>query len=67
MLRMTLALVAALCLTALTVLLIAGHGPWSGRPLISLSHGHGINVGDLPVFGFWALGVVACALLARPR
>ncbi|WP_166391146.1 hypothetical protein [Nocardioides ochotonae] len=67
MLRMTLALVAALCLSALAVLLIAGHGPWSGRPLIPLSHGHGINVGDLPVFAFWGLGVAACLALGRPR
>ncbi|NPC97264.1 hypothetical protein [Nocardioides sp. zg-DK7169] len=67
MLRMTLALVAALCLTALAVLLIAGHGPWSGRTLFPVAPGHGINVGDLPVFGFWGLGVAACAVLARPR
>ncbi len=63
--RRLLALAAALCLTALATLLLAGHGPWAGRTLVALGGRHGINVGDLPVFGLWAGGIGACVLLSR--
>ena len=55
--------VAGAALSALTVLLLAGHGPWSGEVLVSVTRHHGLNVGDLPVLAIWAIGTTACALL----
>lgn len=63
--RILLAVVAAAAMTMLMVLLVAGHGPWAGPPLWQLRPGHGINLGDLPVFASWAVGLLACAGLAR--
>ncbi|MBC9735617.1 hypothetical protein [Nocardioides marmotae] len=61
----TLALVLAGVLTALTGLLIAGHGPWAGPPVLALSPSHGLNLGDIPVLGLWGLGLLGCAALWR--
>ena len=38
-------------LTLLTLLLLAGHGPWAGPVIWAVSPYHGLNVGDLPVIG----------------
>ena len=63
--RRELALVVAAAMTGLMVLLIAGHGPWSGTVIWVISPTHGLNSGDLPVLGLWAVGMVATAMLAR--
>lgn len=55
----------AVALTLLTVLLLAGHGPWAGRPLLTLSSDHGLNTGDVPVLVLWALGLLGCGWLLR--
>lgn len=56
---------AAVAITVLTVLLVAGHGPWAGGPLIGLGSDHGLNVGDVPVVAAWAAGMAACVTLWR--
>lgn len=65
--RRDLAVVVAAALTGLTMMLIAGHGPWAGDVLWAVSGSHGLNVGDLPVLGLWAVGMVATVLLGRSR
>ncbi|MDN4174496.1 hypothetical protein QWY28_16165 [Nocardioides sp. SOB77] len=62
---LALVLVLAGVLSVLTSLLIAGHGPWAGPTVLKLSPNHGLNLGDIPVLGLWALGMGACAALAR--
>ncbi len=52
-------------ITALTLLLIAGHGPWAGEVLVTVSGSHGLNNGDLPVLGLWLAGIAGCAALVR--
>ena len=55
-------------LSALTLLLLAGHGPWAGSTIWRIDAAHGINAGDVPVFGMWLLGSVLClSLLRRER
>lgn len=63
-------LLLALAVAALSVLafgLLAGHGPWAGPTLVAFGGHHGLNLGDLPVLAAWAVGVGACAVLARRR
>ncbi len=52
-------------LTVLTAMLIAGHGPWAGPPVLALSASHGLNLGDIPVLVLWAGGLAACVSLGR--
>ena len=51
--------------TIMTVLLIAGHGSWAGRVLISVGDTHGLHAGDLPVLVMWASAMVSCVWLWR--
>ncbi len=46
---------AMLALTGFALALLAGHGPWSGPELLSLSPNHGLNLGDLPVIVVWVI------------
>ncbi|WP_134739922.1 hypothetical protein [Nocardioides sp. 503] len=57
----------ALAVSGLTVLLIAGHGPWAGRTLIAFSPRHGLNSGDLPVLLLWAVAMAGCGYLLLRR
>ena len=43
-------------LTVLTLLLLAGHGPWAGPVVWEWSASHGLNVGDLPVLAAYGVG-----------
>jgi hypothetical protein len=43
------------------VMMVAGHAPWEGREIVSLSQDHGIHIGDALAL----VPVVAGALLAR--
>ena len=52
-------------LTLLTLLLLAGHGPWAGPVIWALSPYHGLNVGDLPVIGAYVIGLGCCVWLWR--
>jgi len=52
-------------LTVLTLLLLAGHGPWAGRQLIAFNVYHGINTGDVPVILLWLTGMSGCVYLLR--
>jgi hypothetical protein len=61
------AAVVAAALTLLTLLLIAGHGPWAGPTVLQVSQGHGLNLGDVPVLGAWLVGLVAVHWLDGPR
>lgn len=63
--RAVLSLLVMGVLTGLMLLLIAGHGPWAGRVLWDISPNHGINSGDIPVFGLWTIGMVGLLLLGR--
>lgn len=47
---------SAVVLAGLTLLLLAGHGPWAGPKVISLTYNHGVNEGDIPVLIAWAVG-----------
>ena len=58
-------LMLATVVTMLAVLLLAGHGPWSGSTIVELSDKHGLNTGDLPVLALWAVGLACCAWLWR--
>ncbi|WP_341927819.1 hypothetical protein [Nocardioides psychrotolerans] len=55
----------ALVLSVLTVLLIAGHGPWAGRTIFEINNRHGLNSGDVPVLVLWAVGMLGCGFLLR--
>ena len=52
-------------LTVLTLLLLAGHGPWAGPVVWEWSESHGLNVGDLPVLATYGVGLGCCAWLWR--
>ena len=56
-----------LVLTVLTLLLLAGHGPWAGRTVIAFGPRHGLNSGDVPVLFLWAAGMGCCAYLLFRR
>jgi hypothetical protein len=56
---------AALVITALAVALVAGHGPWAGPLIVTLSSSHGIHAGDLPVMAGWLVGMACCNVLWR--
>jgi hypothetical protein len=63
--RVLVAVVAGV-LSAFALLLLAGHGPWSGTALVSLgSNQHGINTGDVPVLAAWAGAMFCCWRLFR--
>lgn len=57
----------ALVLSILTLLLIAGHGPWAGRTLFEVNNRHGLNTGDIPVLVLWLGGMLGCGYLLRNR
>lgn len=58
------AVLLALVISVLTLLLLAGHGPWAGRTMVTFGKGHGLNTGDIPVLLLWALGMAGCGYLA---
>ena len=47
-------------LTALTLLLLIGHGPWAGGDLVAITDSYLLNTGDIPVILAWALGAFCC-------
>jgi hypothetical protein len=61
------AVVVMVVVTALSVLLVAGHTRWSGDELLRLTATHGINRGDLAVAALWAAGVASAWRLGRRR
>ncbi|GAA4673106.1 hypothetical protein [Nocardioides nanhaiensis] len=64
--RRPVVLLLAGVLTVLTLLLLAGHGPWAGETLWAINGTtHGLNDGDVPVLVAWAVGMAACAYLWR--
>lgn len=64
--RRAVVLLLAGVLTVLTLLLLAGHGPWAGETLWAVNGTtHGLNDGDVPVLLAWAVGMGACAYLWR--
>jgi hypothetical protein len=48
-----------------TLMLLAGHGPWSGHTLVALSGSHGLNSGDLVPLAAWLAGAACCAYIWR--
>jgi len=52
-------------LTGLTLMSLAGHTPWDGRVLLTVTADHGLHDGDVPVLAAWLLGMVGCAWLWR--
>jgi hypothetical protein len=52
-------------MTLVTLMLLAGHGPWAGRPILSFFGGHGLNTGDIVPLAAWAVSAVSCAVLWR--
>jgi hypothetical protein len=67
MVARALAVLLALVISVLTLLLLAGHGPWAGRLLVDLGSGHGLNTGDVPVLLLWTVGMGGCAYLMFRR
>ena len=63
--RAALTALAVAALSAMTTLLLAGHGPWSGHLLWQITADHGLNTGDVPVLLCWLLGTAAVLALAR--
>ncbi len=55
----------ALILSILTLLLLAGHGPWSGHLILEFDDDHGVNSGDLIIAPLWLAGMACCAWLWR--
>ena len=54
-------------ITALTLMLLAGHGPWAGRTVWQVTPRHGLNTGDVPVLAFWGIGMLGCLMLLPRR
>ncbi len=52
-------------ITVMTILLVAGHGPWAGHEIIRISANHGVNDGDVPVIAAGLLGLLCCWRLWR--
>jgi hypothetical protein len=52
-------------MSLVTAMLLAGHGPWAGRPVLHLFGEHGLNTGDLVPLTAWAVSAVSCAVLWR--
>lgn len=67
MLRLTTLALLWVITSLLTLLLIAGHGPWAGRVILRVSQDHGLNSGDVPVLGLWVLGTICCLTLAAHK
>ncbi len=57
--------VLALVLTLLAFVSVAGHGPFAGEVLYTISPTHGIDEGDVPIAVAWALGMGCLAVLWR--
>jgi hypothetical protein len=54
-----------LLLTGLTVMSLAGHTPWDGNVILTLTATHGLHDGDVPVLAAWLLGMAGCFWLWR--
>lgn len=52
-------------MTLVTLMLLAGHGPWAGRPLLGFSSNHGLNTGDVIPLAAWLVSAVCCVRLWR--
>jgi hypothetical protein len=62
------ALLAALVMTAFTLLLLSGQYFREGPVVATLTHNHGIHRGDIGIMAAWALGMIGLALtLVRRR
>lgn len=57
------AVLLALVISLLTLLLLAGHGPWAGHTIVDFGGLHGLNTGDIPVLLLWAVGMAGCGYL----
>ena len=51
--------------TLVTLVALAGHGPFAGPVLVGFTSRHGVNVGDLVPLLAWASAGVACWHLWR--
>ena len=51
--RRLIAIAVYLVVSILALLLVAGHGPWTGRVLFTVSDSHGMHSGDVPVVLLW--------------
>jgi len=47
--------------SAFLALLLAGHEPWAGPILFSVTARHGVHVADIPLVALWLVGLVAAA------
>ncbi|GIG27476.1 hypothetical protein [Cellulomonas marina] len=59
--------VLLLVVSGFALLLLAGHGPWAGPVLVTITQSHGINEGDVVVVVGWLAAAVCAALLVRRR
>lgn len=57
--------VLAVLLTGLTLVSVAGHGPFAGSVLVTLTYNHGIDEGDVPIAFGWVVGMGCLAVLWR--
>ena len=52
-------------LTVFTAILLVDRRPGVGPIIVTLSEGHGIHAGDLPVVALWIIGLVCGVMLLR--
>ena len=52
-------------ISLVTLMLLAGHGPLAGRPILKIMGTHGLNTGDLVPLAAWAASAVCCVVLWR--
>ena len=63
--RRLIAIAVYLVVSILALLLVAGHGPWTGRVLFTVSDSHGMHSGDVPVVLLWLAGMACSVALWR--
>lgn len=63
--RRLIAIAIYLIVSILALFLVAGHGPWTGRVLFTVSESHGMHAGDVPVILLWLAGMGCSVALWR--
>ena len=53
-------LLAFVTVTAVSIALLAGRGPWAGPDLLGITETHGLHVGDLPILAGWVASAGCC-------
>lgn len=65
MLRRAALVLIAVASSYLTFMVIIAVHPYEGRVILTLTAGHGVHIGDLPVVGAWLVCLTSCGVLWR--